>query len=232
MNADELLNRVANRYRNLGYRVVIRPAPEDLPPFARDFQVEIVATGDEGGVLVSAKTTPSELEADPNVLRYAEITDGQSGWRFDVLVLGPDQQAPAQKAVPADLDERAIRQRLDDIERLLRLDVEGTPMRGALANMAFVAAWATLEAAMRRALRAEGTQAGWGMTHVTLLNRLYTSGVVSGATFRELESLSATRNAIVHGFANPSNVDESVVMRLVSLVRQILSETQPVRQTA
>jgi hypothetical protein len=47
MNIQQRLNHVVDRYRAQGYQVVIRPGPEDLPPFAKDFKVEIVATRNE-----------------------------------------------------------------------------------------------------------------------------------------------------------------------------------------
>src|SRR5436305_8300918 len=115
MNTEERLNHVADRYRNLGFKVVLRPGPDDLPPFARDFKVEIVATSDKGNVLASAKASPSELEADQNVARYAEITERQRGWRFDVLVLGPDTpRVPVQRDT-TDLEEQELRRLLDEV---------------------------------------------------------------------------------------------------------------------
>src|SRR3954451_1469622 len=97
MNIEQLLNYVADRYRALGFKVVLRPGPDDLPPFAKDFKVEILATGADGNVLASAKASPSEWEADPNIPRYAEVTEKQPGWRFDLLVLGPEDGLPKKE---------------------------------------------------------------------------------------------------------------------------------------
>src|SRR5436190_9546020 len=98
MNIEQRLNYVADRYRSLGFKkVVLRPGPDELPLFAKDFQVEILATGEDGNVLASVKGSPSELEADPNVPRYAEVTGNQPGWRFDLLMLGPNGGLPKQQ---------------------------------------------------------------------------------------------------------------------------------------
>src|SRR5207249_11611092 len=97
MNIDQQLNKVADHYRSLGFKVTVRPGPEDLPPFAKDFKVEIIATGEDCNVLVSAKGSQLELEDDPNVFRYAEITNQQPGWRFDILILGPENQTKPEK---------------------------------------------------------------------------------------------------------------------------------------
>jgi hypothetical protein len=48
---------------------VVRPGPEDLPAFAKDFQVEILARRDDGCVPASARKSPADLEADSNVPR-------------------------------------------------------------------------------------------------------------------------------------------------------------------
>jgi REase_AHJR-like len=79
MTIEERLNHVANRYRSLGYKVATRPGPDELPAFAKDFKVEIVATGDKGNVLAVAKASPSELQADQEVARYSEITSNNLG---------------------------------------------------------------------------------------------------------------------------------------------------------
>src|SRR3984893_403603 len=97
MTIEDRLKHVADRYRSLGFKVVIRPGPDDLPSFAKDFKVEIVATSDKGNVLAVAKASPSELQADKEVARYAEITSKQPGWRMDVFVLGPDSSSLPEK---------------------------------------------------------------------------------------------------------------------------------------
>src|SRR5947209_20068975 len=92
MNTEQRVNQVADRYRGQGYNVIVHPGQEALPPFAKDFKVDILATRSDGGVLVSAKKSPRELQQDPNLARYAEVTNSQKGWRYDVFVLGPDDQ--------------------------------------------------------------------------------------------------------------------------------------------
>ena len=73
MNIEEQLNTLADGYRSRGFKVVLRPGPDDLPPFAKDFKVEIFAAGPDTNVLASVKASAPELEGDPNVLRYSEM---------------------------------------------------------------------------------------------------------------------------------------------------------------
>src|SRR5437667_4705523 len=97
MDIDQRLNHIADTYRAQGYKVVVRPGPGDLPDFAKDFKVEIVARRDDGGVLASAKKTQSDLETDRNIPRYVEITENNPGWRFDLFVLESESQVVPEK---------------------------------------------------------------------------------------------------------------------------------------
>src|SRR5262245_9550525 len=97
MDIEQRLNFLANRYRSLGFKVVVYPGPDDLPPFAKDFKVELLATGPGGNVLTVAKGSPAELEADPNIPSYAELTEHQPGWRLEVLIVDPAGGLPAER---------------------------------------------------------------------------------------------------------------------------------------
>jgi hypothetical protein len=222
MNFDQRLNQVADRYRTQGYKVVVRPGPEDLPDFAKDFKVEIVARREDGSVLASAKKSATDLETDPDVASYADLTGHQSGWRFDVFVLGPDSQPLAEKQQPLELSEEDIHRALEEVERMLQ---------AGFIQQSFIAAWAGLEAAMRRRLQAGGEKAGWGTSPRTMLNELYSSGMLPGTVFRDLERLFQARSAIIHGFTTPG-VDPSAVQHLAAVARRLLSESQPAKQPA
>jgi REase_AHJR-like len=222
VNLEPRLNQVADRYRLQGYKVVVRPGPNDLPDFAKDFKVEIVARRDDGCVIASAKRNQSDLEADREVPRYADVTGKQTGWRFDVLVLESESQPSPDKREAKEPSEEDIRQAVGDVERMLQAD---------FVRQALIAAWAVLEAAMRRRLRAEGEEAGWGSSPRTMLNELYSGGVLQGSDFRDLEGLFQARNAIVHGFTTPV-IENSAVQFLVETARRLLDESRAAKMTA
>lgn len=223
MDINEQLAQLADRYRSLGFDgVVVRPGPQDLPCFAQDFQVEIVARREDGGVLASAKSSAAEVEVDPNLSRYAEITAQQPGWRFDLFVLGPETLPVAEHRSAREPSPDEIRKSLEDVERLLQ---------AGFVNQAFTASWAAMESALRRRLRAAGEQAGWGTSPRTMLGELYSSGVLSTQELRQLEASLQLRNAIAHGFAAPA-ADSQGVHLLVEAAQQLLAETQLVKQPA
>jgi hypothetical protein len=222
MNIEQQLNTVADGYRARGYHVVVRPGSDDLPPFAKDFQLEILATGEDGNALASVKASPAQLEADPNVVRYAEVIEKQPGWRFDLFVLGPDNGLPKVERPPVEPSEDDVQRTLDEVERMLQA--------GFIAA-SFAAAWGALEAAMRRRIRAGGGEANWETTPETMLSDLYSSGAISTSVLRNLERLSQVRGAIVHGFPATA-ADAGAVRFLVDTARRLLAESQPVKQTA
>jgi|SRR5262245_33321998 len=223
MDIEQRLAYLADRYRSQGYQVVIRPEPKDLPDFAKTFKVEIVARRNDGSALVSAKKSPKELEADPNVANYAEITEKQPGWRFDVVILGPDDETKMPDRRDAtEPSEEDLRLQIENVGKLLNANVN---------QQALVLAWSVLEAAMRRRLQAEGEEAGWGTSPRTMLNELLSSGALSNSVFRDLEGLFQARSAIVHGFTTPI-VEPSAVHFILDIARRLLDESNLAKQSA
>lgn len=221
MNIEQQLSQVADRYREQGYQVSIRPGPDDLPSFAKDFKVDILARRADGNVLVSTKASPSELEADSNLSRYAETVEKQHGWRYDLFVLGPAPEATSRNRDAKEPSEEELHRFLSEAERM---DREG------FHAQALIAAWAALESVMRHSLREQGSEAGWGTSPRTMLNELVSSGMLSSGEFRVLEGYFQLRNIIVHGFSPPA-IEPGAVQSLVSTARRLLAVESPVIQT-
>jgi REase_AHJR-like len=213
-DTEQRLDQVADRYREQGYQVVTRPGPDDLPAFAKDFKVEIVATRQDGGVLVSARASTAEFEADLELSKYAEIIEKHPDWRYDVFVLGPPPLPPCRHAAN-EATEAEINRALDDADKLLQ---------AGYIPQSVIAAWAAAESAMRHGLRSQGSQVGWGTPPRTMLNELVSSGMLSGSNFRKLEDMSHLRNVIVHGFS-VADIDPGVVPFLKSAARQLVTES-------
>jgi hypothetical protein len=221
MNTPQQLERVADRYREQGYQVVVNPGPDVLPPFARDFRVEILAKRPDGNVLVSAKASRSEFERDPNLAHYAEVIEKHRGWRYDVTVLGPPPPAPSPRDVN-EASEAEILKALDDAERLVG---EG------FASQAVLTAWSAFESAMRHRLRALGVDAGYGTSPRSMLNELISAGALSHGEFRDLEGLANLRNIIVHGFSVPE-IRPGAVSFLADTTRRLLADSKPLEQAS
>jgi hypothetical protein len=222
MDFEQELNRLADLYTSRGYQVTVRPRPEDLPPFAKDFQVDLVARRAAEGVLVSAKKNRLEMEADKNMPRYAEVTSAQPGWRYDFAILEPEQPGAREVRGAQELLDEEVDNALGDAEQLVR---------SGFIRPALLTAWAALEAAMRRRLRASGEVAGWGTSPRQMLNELYSAGDLSVTDFPRLEQVLRSRNEIVHGFASP-NVDAGSIQFLIETARCLLQQSRLETRTA
>jgi hypothetical protein len=222
MDFEAQLQQLADKYRAKGYQIIIRPRPDELPPFARDFHVEILGKRNGDGVLVSVKRNRLEMAADRNMGRYAAVTGAQPGWRYDFAILQPEDALAHELRGATEPSDEQIRLHLQTAEQL---------MGESRGEAAFLIAWATLEAAMRRSLRAEPDHTVWPATARTLLNELYASGVFSFEEFAELEHLYQQRNRLAHGFAVES-LDAGSARSLLAISRRLLADAQPVAQPA
>jgi hypothetical protein len=214
--------RISALYSNQGFQVTVRPKPDELPAFARDFNVELMAKRGAEGVLVSVKKNRQALEDDKDLPRYAEITNKQPGWRYDFAIL--EEENPLARDLRGAREPSAsdIGDTLNDVARALE---------AGYINPALVAAWGALEAAMRKRLLSDGKDTGWGTQPRSMLNELRSTGILSTDDFRSLEAAWRLRNEIVHGFrAGPVNAD--TVQFLINIAKRLLIESQTARQTA
>ena len=222
MNFETELRRVAGLYTSQGYQVILRPGPEDLPPFAQDFEIEIVARRVATGVLVTVKKDRIQFAADPNISRYAEVTGSQPGWRYDFALLEAEDPALREFPNAKELSDTDIDKRLVEAEQLIQT---------GYVRPAVITAWAGVEAAMRRRLRSLGETAGPGKAPSEMVGELHSSGPFSREEYNRLESIYLVRNEIVHGFDAP-NVAADDVRFLVETGRRLLEESQPAKQSA
>lgn len=222
MNYEQELKKLAGVYEGRGYKVVIRPGSEDLPSFAKDFKVEILARRANEGALVSVKKNRQEMEADTDMPRYAEITSAQPGWRYDFAILEGEQPGAREMRGAKDFSGEDVIRTLGEAEEVARM---------GFTRAAVLTAWSALEAAMRMRLRASGETTGWGTTPRQMLNELYSSGILSVDEFARLEKLYQVRSQIVHGFATPTS-DAEMVTFMVGLAHRLVDESRPAKQTA
>ena len=79
---QEAPERVAQRYRDEGYQVIVRPFGEQIPPFLAGFQPDLIAIRGNEGVIVEIKINRMDLSSDHQISRLAEIVklvpDGDS----------------------------------------------------------------------------------------------------------------------------------------------------------
>jgi Holliday junction resolvase-like predicted endonuclease len=209
MDFEHELLRVSKRYEEEGYAVIVRPAREQLPQFAAGHEVDILATKGDQRVIVEVKRNRLDLSDNSHLSQLAEITNGQPGWRFDLVVVDPE--TTAMKIIRG-----AVEPTIDQIEQMLA-EAEKLMQTGALMT-ACLAGWAGFEAAMRRVLH----QSYGAMPNVQL-RAIYASGDISREDFSLLDEAYKLRTQIVHGFV-PLKLNVQLVAEIVRAARHLLSQ--------
>jgi hypothetical protein len=138
VDIEQELKRVARAYSDQGYQVLLHPTAAQLPDFARDCKVEMLARRGNGGVLASVKKNRGEVAADPKMPRYAEVTGEQPGWRYDFTLLEAEEPGAREARGAKDLSGEDIQQTLSEAEEMARL---------GFVRAAVLTAWSALEAA-------------------------------------------------------------------------------------
>jgi REase_AHJR-like len=207
---QESLERVAQRYRDEGYEVVVRPSAEQIPPFIKDFQPDLIATRGSEGVIVEIKMNRMDLSADHEISRLAETVNARPGWRLDLVVLEPEttlEKAAQEAAEPSDEQLAQILKTADELSEK------------GYSPYACVVAWGGLEAAMRR-LRTDAEFYG-RTTPTELMRTLYGNGFLTREQFERLRDSYKIRSQVVHGLV-PDQVDPDVVRYVTTTARYLV----------
>jgi hypothetical protein len=216
---QEALARVVQRYRDEGYDVIAHPRGQQVPPFVAGFDLDLIATRGNEGVVVEIKTNRIDLSNDPDITRLAEIVNAAPGWRFDVVVLEPEttvEKAARDASEPSDEQLAHILKAAEDLA-----DRGYTPY-------AYVIAWGGLEAAMRR-IRNGAELYGKG-TPTELMRTLYGNGFLSKEQFDRLKESYKIRSQVVHGLV-PSQVDPALVRFLTATARSLAYDPEEAMPT-
>jgi hypothetical protein len=204
------MQEVANDYETRGYRVLIEPAPTELPPFLANFRPDIVAYGPEDSIVVEVKVgTRTATSARDREL--AETIQQHPGWRFSLVVVDPRSDDVAPTTQPL-LDREKIVERLKEAEALLQQGVK---------EAAFVLLWMSIEALLRHIASREGLPLE-RVPSSALLKELFSLGLLSRHGLDIALRAFAVRNSLVHGFETPEL--EAILGELTILAQELLAE--------
>src|SRR5579872_5631231 len=109
---------IAREYRSKGYRVTLQPRGEDLPPFLRDFDIDLLAESSQEHVAVEVKTRRSLSQAH-DLPQLARALQDRPGWRLELIVprlRGADREFYGHQL----LNRQQILDRLSEVEVLVR----------------------------------------------------------------------------------------------------------------
>src|SRR5437868_973710 len=119
MDMEQRIQEVAQRYRDEGYTVIVRPRGESAPVFAKDHELDLVAQKGDEKVIVEVALNRDSFAKKPQLQRLAEITNAQPGWRFDLVVLEPETQIDRAANAAREPSDQEMAMMLDRAERML-----------------------------------------------------------------------------------------------------------------
>ncbi len=187
--AERVVAKVAEDYRRRGYDVAIRPRGAEIPEFLSDYQPELIARSAADSVVVDVKVGTRTSVAE-RFREIAERVNQQSGWRFSLVFVNPDQPDQISEAPLAPLPE--LQERVKNADTLLQ---------SGQSEAAFLLLWSALEGIMR-VLAHRAQLPLENLPPSTLIRELYSAGEISHEQFDKLLSLLPLRNRLVHGFGD------------------------------
>lgn len=216
---QEVIERVAQRYRDEGYDVMLQPPEDRAPPFAAGFQLDLIAQKGSESVIVEIKTNRIDLSRDQQITRLADLVSAHPGWRLDVVVLESETAVDRAVHEAAEPSDEQLAEILNTAENLADQ---------GYAPYACVVAWGGLEAAMRR-LRDEAELYG-RMAPNELMRSLYGNGFLSREEFERLRESYKIRSQVVHGLV-PGQVNPEMVRYVTATARHLASREEAAMQS-
>ena len=211
---DKSVSKIAEKYRQAGYTVLVDPEPEDIPFDLGTYRPNLIVKKNEAeGYIIEFNGAGRQTSID-RLKEIAEIVSENTGWRF-LLITEEDALLKDNSNEVNLLSWQQIFTRKTQGERLISLgENEG----------AFLSLWGTLEALLRRRAE-EAIIPIERFPTVSLIKHMYSQGELSIEEYDRAMLLLSVRNRLIHGFEAPE-VNESV-SELLALVNELISLWAP-----
>lgn len=210
---DKSVSKIAEKYRQEGYTVLVDPEPEEIPFDLGTYRPNLIVKKNEAeGYIIEFKRSARQTSID-RLKEIAEIVSENTGWRFlliteDALLKDEDNEVNL-------LSWKQIFIRRTQSERLISLgENEG----------AFLSLWGIFEALLRRQAE-EAIIPIERFPTVSLIKHMYSQGELSIEEYDRAMLLLNVRNRFIHGFEAPE-INKSVSQLLV-LVNKLIGLWAP-----
>ena len=204
---SESVSTIAERYRQLGYEVVLEPDASLLPKEARSLHPDLLAIKGDEHVIVEVKYQQNLL-AYPALMRLADAIRRIPGWRLDVAVL----EQPKKAAPLEPLSRKDAERRLNAAERVAK----ETEDYGA----ALLLLWTAIEAILRDQVRKQGEDS---IASASRLPKVaYSLGLINEQDASIAEWMARIRHHVVHGGSKPP-VSQSDYDRGLDFARRLFA---------
>lgn len=202
------INEIAQTYQEKGYDVLVQPQEHQLPDFLKQLQPDLIVGKENEHIVVEVKSR-GQFSQPSQVNELAKAVQDEAGWKFELVLLGPENSLSVGTASP--LTNEEIQVKMSEVTTFLDL--------GHL-DAALLISWSVVEAVLRMLAVQEGIEAEKA-TPTYLLKQMTYEGVVSRETYQHLLNLQQTRNAIAHGF-KPLQLDVETVQKLIRIINEDL----------
>ncbi len=211
---DKSVSKIAEKYRQAGYTVLVDPQPEDIPFDLGTYRPNLIVKKNEAeGYIIEFNGSGRQTSID-RLKEIAEIVSENTGWRFLLIT----EEDALLKDNSNEVNLLSWQQNFtikSQSERLISLgENEG----------AFLLLWVIIEALLRR--RAEEVSIPIEkFPTLSLIKHMYSQGELSIQEYDRAMLLKSLRNRFIHGFQTPE-INESV-SELLALVNELISLWAP-----
>lgn len=196
--------RIARKYKLLGYEVLENPEADRLPEFMRGVTPDIVAQSKSDNVVIEVKQH-SSLKGSNDLIGIAQRVSDHPGWRFELVVLDEDEQM------------RSARPAMDHDSLLKKVQL-ATSAR--LPDMAYAYLTDVL-VTVARDLAGQYNVKFKDKSDRSLFADLSFKGVLPEALAEECLSALSTRNNLLHRLDDNGTPSEADLQRLLRLCEQL-----------
>lgn len=206
------LLKLAEEYRENGYKISFCSNSEDLPDFLKSYRPDLIAFRDDESVVIEVKSRHSLDSSSNQYLRnLAQQIEQHPGWRFELVMINSEEATYLTEAKET-LQESEIKSRLEKVRQLSEQHPESS----------ILLAWAIVEATLR--LVAEREQLSLSRVDpLYLIKLLTTEGIVSKSQYKLLTNSYSLRNSVGHGFKT-IEINQDIVNKLINLIEDLLGD--------
>ena len=211
---DTSVSKIAEKYRQEGYTVLVDPEPEDIPFNLGTYRPNLIAKKNEAeGYIIEFNAAGRQPSID-RLKEIAEIVSENTGWRF--LLITEEDALPTDNSKEVHLLSR---------EEILRRKNLGNRLILLGENeAAFLSLWTVIEALLRKRAEEVNIPIERG-SPLSLIKHMYSQGELSMEEYDRAMLLLSVRNRLIHGFQTPE-VNESV-SELLALVNELIGLWTP-----
>lgn len=211
---DTSVSKIAEKYRQEGYTVLVDPEPEDIPFNLGTYRPNLIAKKNEAeGYIIEFNAAGRQPSID-RLKEIAEIVSKNTGWRF--LLINEED---------ALLKDNGKELNLLSWEQIFSIKIQSERLMSSGENeAAFLLLWGIFEAILRRRAE-EVTIPIERFPTVSLIKHMYSQGELSIEEYDRAMLLLSVRNRFIHGFEAPQ-INESV-SELLALVNELINLSTP-----